>query len=135
MAAGNYSLPSDFAQPKQHIRTSQPFQFLPAHQLLLNAAQWREVSSDSIDDLLADEDPSQRLWPMPYIDGKRPYGNRSYYQIDMAELLGQPYTKNTQGQYILLPDKDQSLASLHQQTQAALQVLFMYGTLSTPIQG
>lgn len=77
---------------------------------------------DSIDDVLSDEDPSQLLWPMPYIDGKPPYGNRSYYQIDMAELLGQPFAKNAQGIYILSPDKDQALASLHQQTQAALQV-------------
>lgn len=135
LPAGNYSLPADFVQPRHHTRASQPFQFLPAHQSLLNAAQWREVSSDSIDDVLADEDPSQPLWPMPYIDGKRPYGNRSYYQIDMAELLGQPYAKNAQGQYILPPDKDQALASLHQQTQAALQVLLMYGSPGTSTQG
>ena len=135
LPAGSYSLPSGFVETQQRTSVSQPFQFLPAYQLLLNAAQWREVSSDSIDDVLNDEDPSQPLWPMPYIDGKRPYGNRSYYQIDMAELLGQPYAKNAQGKYILPPDKDQALASLHQQTQAALQVLFMYGTPGTPIQG
>ena len=127
LPAGNYSLPSSFAQPQQHTSASQPFQFLPAHQLLLNAAQWREVSSDSIDDVLNDEDPSQSLWPMPYIDGKRPYGNRSYYQIDMAELLGQPYAKDAQGRYILPPEKDEALKQLHLQTQAALQVLFMHG--------
>ena len=135
LPAGNYSLPSGFAQPRQRLLANQLFQFLPAHQSLLNAAQWREVSSDSIEDLLSDEDPNQPLWPMPYIDGKRPYGDRSYYQIDMAELLGQPYVKNAQGKYILSPNKDQALASLHQQTQAALQVLFMYGTPGTSIQG
>lgn len=114
--------------------SSPSFEFLAAHQLLLHAAQWREVRSDSIDEVLCDGHPNQPLWPMPYIDGKRPYGNRSYYQIDMAELLGKPYVKNAQGQYILPPDRDLTLARLHEQTQATLQVLFMYGTPGLAIQ-
>ena len=65
---------------------------------------------------------------MPYIDGKRPYGDRSYYQIDMAELLGQPYAKDARGRYILPAEKDETLKQLHLQTQEALQLLLMHGT-------
>lgn len=135
LPAGSYALPSGLAMAGRDASSSPSFEFLVAHQLLLHAAQWREVRSDSIDEVLSDEDPNQPLWPMPYIDGKRPYGNRSYYQIDMAELLGKPYARNAQGQYILPPDRDLALARLHEQTQSALQVLFMYGTPGIAIRG
>ncbi|RGE45029.1 hypothetical protein DZC30_11765 [Comamonas testosteroni] len=124
LAPGSYALPAGFDGKTQNEK----FEFRAEHLTLLQAALWREVDDSNVADVLADEDSSQPLWPMPYIDGKRPYGDRSYYQIDMAELLGQPYAKDAQGRYILPPEKDEALKQLHLQTQAALQVLFMYCT-------
>jgi len=37
-----------------------------------------------------DEFEGDNLNPTPGIDPKRPYGNRTYYQLDMAEILGVP---------------------------------------------
>lgn len=124
LAPGSYALPTGFDGKAQNEK----FEFRAEHLTLLQAALWRKVDDSNVADVLADEDSSQPLWPMPYIDGKRPYGDRSYYQIDMAELLGQPYAKDAQGRYILPPEKDEALKQLHLQTQAALQVLFMHGT-------
>lgn len=123
LAPGSYALPAGFDGKTQNDK----FEFRAEHLTLLQAALWREVDGSNVADVLADEDSRQPLWPMPYIDGKRPYGDRSYYQIDMAELLGQPYAKDAQGRYILPPEKDEALKQLHLQTQAALQVLFMHG--------
>jgi hypothetical protein len=122
LAPGSYRLPPDFS-PEAEL-----FEFRSEHLTLLHAALWREVSADDLPYALANEEHDQALWPMPYIDGKRPYGDRSYYQIDMAELLGQPYAKDAQGRYILRPEKDAALEQLHQQTRSALQVLLMHGT-------
>jgi hypothetical protein len=106
------------------------FDFRPEHLTLLHAALWREVGTDDLPYVLAEEEDGQAIWPLPYIDGKRPYGDRSYYQIDMADILGKPYARNAQGQYILPPQKDEALKQLHLQTQAALQILLMHGTPS-----
>ena len=67
---------------------------------------------------------------MPYIDGKRPYGDRSYYQIDIAEILGQPYAMNAKGRPILEASKDAKLAQLHRQSLAALQVFLMHADMA-----
>mgnify|MGYP000975245310 CR=1 FL=1 len=64
------------------------------HLTLLRAANWRTVDRHSIESVLREGD---RYWPMPYIDGKRPYGNSSHYQIDMARLLGEPYPIDAKG--------------------------------------
>lgn len=126
LAPGRYALPPDF--PGQAPDSS--FDFHPDHLTLLHAALWREVGIDELPDVLAEEEDGQAIWPLPYIDGKRPYGDRSYYQIDMADILGKPYARNAQGQYILPPQKDEALRQLHLQTQAALQILLMHGTPS-----
>ena len=128
LAPGSYPLPSGFSADTRQ----DTFNFRTEHLALLHAALWREVSADDLPDALANEDDDQPLWPMPYIDGKRPYGDRSYYQIDMAEILGQPYAKDAQGRYILPAEKDETLKQLHYQTHAALQILLMHGTVTKP---
>ncbi|MBN3833311.1 hypothetical protein [Burkholderia sp. Ac-20344] len=50
----------------------------------------------SIDDVLREGD----FWPMPYIDGKQPYGDRTGFQIDLAELLGEPDKRGVRGNLI-----------------------------------
>lgn len=126
LVPGRYTLPPDF--PGQASDSS--FDFRPEHLTLLHAALWREVGTDELPYVLANEEEGQATWPLPYIDGKRPYGDRSYYQIDMAEILGKPYARNAQGRYILPPQKDEALKQLHLQTQAALQIMLMHGTPS-----
>lgn len=126
LAPGRYALPPDFSDQAP----DSSFDFRPEHLTLLHAALWREVGTDDLPYVLAEEEDGQAIWPLPYIDGKRPYGDRSYYQIDMADILGKPYARNAQGQYILPPQKDEALKQLHLQTQAALQILLMHGTPS-----
>lgn len=46
------------------------------------------------------------LWNGPLMDGKRPYGTRSFYEADMAELLGHRVPKGADGE-IRLPDAEQ----------------------------
>jgi hypothetical protein len=67
---------------------------------------------------------------LPYIDGKRPYGDRSYYQIDMAEILGKPYARNAQGG-TLPPQKDEALKQLHANPSRTADLL-MHGTPRGP---
>ena len=126
LAPGRYALPPDFSGQAP----DSSFDFRPEHLTLLHAALWREVGTDDLPYVLAEEKDGQAIWPLPYIDGKRPYGDRSYYQIDMADILGKPYARNAQGQYILPPQKDEALKQLHLQTRAALQILLMHGTPS-----
>lgn len=129
---GRYALPADMPKLSAQHTASQSgeFDFQTEHQLLLKAAQWREVSSHNIDDVLDSETGDEQIWPMPYIDGKRPYGDRSYYQIDMAEILGQPYAMNAKGRPILEASKDAKLAQLHRQSLAALQVFLMHADIA-----
>lgn len=99
------------------------------HLALLRAANWREVDADSLQGLLADSTQAQPLWPMPFVDGKRPYGDRSYYTIDMAELLGEPFSMDAHGQWVIAPERDAALTQWHAQTLTALQLLFLYGEI------
>ncbi|RQT12135.1 hypothetical protein [Burkholderia contaminans] len=65
------------------------------------------------------------------IDGKRPYGDRTYFQIDMAELLGESYKRDVRGNLIEDAEKDARVERLHYETLAALQVFLMHAELTT----
>ncbi|WP_338638725.1 hypothetical protein [Burkholderia pyrrocinia] len=95
---------------------------------LANWINWRTVDEYSIDSVLKRGD----FWPLPYIDGKRPYGERTCYQFDMAELLGDPYQLDADGNLIEDAEKDARLERLHYETLAALQAFLMYAELTTP---
>lgn len=124
---GRYSVPEEmrkfFAFPESGVDAFGHFELRKEHIILLKAAQWCVVDSDTIGDVL---DGEQEGWPMPFVDGKRPYGDRSYYQIDMAEVLGEPYRVGRRGDTIADAAKDARLERLHTETLAALQVFLVH---------
>src|SRR5450830_201021 len=128
LAPGPYAVPAEmrawFATGACGVDDAGLFDLRAEHLVLLRAAQWRMVDSDCIDDVLAYGDAA---WPMPYIDGKRPYGDCSYYQLDMATLLGEPYALDERGHAIAAQDKDDRLEQLHVETLPSLQVLLTHG--------
>lgn len=128
LVPGPYPVPAElrewFATGACGVDDAGFFDLRAEHLVLLRAAQWRLVDSDCIDDVLAYGDGA---WPMPYIDGKRPYGDRSYYQIDIADLLGAPYCRDAAGDVLPEQDKDDRLEQLHIETLGALQVLLAHG--------
>lgn len=69
---------------------------------------------------------------MPYIDGERPYGDRTYFQFDMADLLGEPHKRDARGDLVKDGKKDARVERLHYETLAALQVFLMHAELTTP---
>ncbi|MFY2569240.1 hypothetical protein [Achromobacter ruhlandii] len=121
---GRYTLPPQrreaFDFPDSGVDAQGRFELRREHLTLLRAANWREAGPGELDAVLREGDA---FWPMPFIDGKRPYGDSSHYQIDMARLLGAPYPKGADGRAITDPAKDARLEKLHWQTAAALQVL------------
>jgi hypothetical protein len=68
---------------------------------------------------------SERLdsgeWPAPTMDPKRPYGDMSWFQRDMAAVLNlEVATEN--GEEVLTDDQEKELQHLHWQMLGALQV-------------
>lgn len=124
LAPGRYALPPQrreaFDFPDSGVDAQGRFELRREHLTLLRAANWREAGPGELDAVLREGDA---FWPMPFIDGKRPYGDSSYYQIDMARLLGKPYPVGADGRAITDPATDARLEKLHWQTAAALQVL------------
>jgi hypothetical protein len=61
------------------------FKFTHEHELLLKHANARWL----------------RYWQSPGINSKRPYGDRTYFQWDMADILNIPYDLDSKGMAIL----------------------------------
>ncbi|KAG8151063.1 hypothetical protein BFF94_024005 [Burkholderia catarinensis] len=130
LAPGRYTIPPAlrklFSFKESGVDASGHFEFRAVHFAVLRGANWTTVDANSIDDVLDEGD----FWPMPYIDGKRPYGDCTYYQFDMAELLGEPYKRDARGNLVKDAEKDARLERLHYETLAALQVFLMHAELN-----
>ena len=89
------------------------FQFKEAHRRLLDRAvlRWtdwpRYFGADHMN-------------PTPGIDPKRPYGDRTYFEIDMAEILGIPVKDEPSDPFT--PQQAKELVTLHHEMRQALQV-------------
>ncbi len=129
LSPGRYDVPAEMRQafdfPESGVDADGTFALREAHLTLLRAADWREAEGPALQAVLREGD---RFWPTPYIDGKRPYGSASFYQIDMARLLKEPYPLDAKGYAITEPAKDARLAQLHAETLAALQVFLRHST-------
>lgn len=127
LAPGRYAVPPQrreaFDFPDSGVDAQGRFELRREHLTLLRAANWREAGPGELAAVLREGDA---FWPMPFIDGKRPYGDSSYYQIDMARLLGKPYPVSADGRAITDPATDARLEKLHWQTAAALQVVLAH---------
>lgn len=129
LPAGRYDVPAEMREafdfPESGVDANGAFALREAHLTLLRAADWREAEGPALQAVLREGD---RFWPLPYIDGKRPYGSASFYQIDIAGLLGEPYPLDAKGHAITEPTKDARLGRLHGETLAALQVFLCHST-------
>ncbi|WP_254599303.1 hypothetical protein [Burkholderia lata] len=132
LAPGQYLIPEAlrdaFDYPESGVDASGRFEFRAEHLAILRGTIWRTLDDYSIDAVLEMDD----FWPLPYIDGKRPYGDCTYIQIDMAELLGEPYQFDAERNLIEDAEKDARLERLHYETRAALQIFLTHAELTTP---
>ena len=124
---GRHAVPAEMREafdfPESGVDAAGVFTLRKEHLILLRAAVWREADAAALRAVLREGD---RYWPMPYVDGKRPYGNAAYYQVDLAQLLGEPYPLDAKGYAVTDPAKDARLARLHYETLAALQVFLSH---------
>ncbi len=129
LAPGRYSIPTDmaadFSWPESGVEPDGHFDFTAEHATVLKLAYWTSVDASNIEEVLEEE---IEVWPMPYVDGKYPYGECGYYQIDIATALGEPYELDYSGHMIHDAAKDQRLEKLHYETLAALQVFLTHAT-------
>lgn len=107
------------------VRRDGAFQLQAEHITLLKGSCWTVVDQHNIGDVLE----MDTFWPMPYIDGKYPYGDRSYFQLDMADLLGEPYSIAPDEYTVEDDDKDERLERLHEELMPALQVFLAHATV------
>ncbi|WP_175971125.1 hypothetical protein [Burkholderia sp. BCC0322] len=132
LAPGQYMIPAElrdaFDYPESGVDASGRFEFRAEHLAILQGTIWRTLDDYSIDAVLEMDD----FWPLSYIDGKRPYGECTYFQIDMAELLGEPYQFDDVRNLIEDAEKDARLERLHYETRAALQIFLLHAELTTP---
>ncbi|WP_423380077.1 hypothetical protein [Burkholderia sp. LMG 32019] len=132
LSPGQYVIPEAlrkaFDFPESGVDPSGRFEFRAEHLAILRGTIWRTLDDYSIDAVLEEDD----FWPLSYIDGKRPYGECTYFQIDMAELLGEPYRFDAERDLIEDAEKDARLERLHYETLAALQVFLMHAELTAP---
>ncbi|WP_124456936.1 hypothetical protein [Burkholderia sp. Bp8992] len=91
LAPGRYTIPPAlrklFAFKGSGVDASGRFEFRAAHLAVLRGANWRTVDADAIDDVLSEGD----FWPMAYIDGKRPYGDRTYVSGKFSTPNGESF--------------------------------------------
>ena len=123
LAPGHYKTPEamheTFSDPRSGVDATGHFEIKQEHLTLLKALTWIDLSSQAAEEALHEK---EEVWPMPVTDGKRPYGPSSYYQFDMAKILGEPYLVDKNDEVVSDPDKDARFEKLHMSMLAALQV-------------
>jgi hypothetical protein len=78
------------------------------------------------DEWLLKEGGDPRTWPVMAVSDKRPYGERSYFELDMADALGIPQSGGEGGEP--LPEAVLAqLGALHHTTATALRVVVLHG--------
>ncbi len=60
------------------------------------------------------------------MDAKRPYGNYSYYYVDMANALGEPVPKDADGEPAFTSEQLSRYSELHRQMLFAVQTFWRY---------
>jgi hypothetical protein len=73
---------------------------------------------------------SQTNWRGPFIDGKRPYGNYTYYVAEMAKILSIPVPLNKDGRARLPAEMEAQLGALHHDMLFVLQAYLQHADLA-----
>lgn len=121
LAPGRYPLPAHmldaFTDPDWGVADDGTFVFDERHAVLLEDFNWRTEPLDG------------PYWPLPFVDGKWPYGDCAYFEIDMAAHLGLPGVVAADGKPHYDDAHDAALAALHGHMLAALQIFLGHATL------
>ena len=56
------------------------------------------------------------------VDAKRPYGDLTYFEADMAQVLGLPVGRNERNEFQLAPEVEEQMGQLHLEMEIAVQV-------------
>jgi hypothetical protein len=92
------------------------FRLTGEHLKLIKYLQFEWPDEDQATDRLNAGD-----WPAPTMDPKRPYGDMSYFEADMADILDLK-VETKDGENVLSEDQKKTLQHLHWQMLGALQV-------------
>jgi hypothetical protein len=114
-------------QAEAGFSTDGRFTLTDEHARLLKALtiEWPDRTGEVTDILAAGDLPSARG------DGKRPYGDRAYFEYDMLEALGRPVAFKPDGQLADIPDAEaERLSALHRQMLGALQVFVEHAEIA-----
>ncbi|WP_298357021.1 hypothetical protein [uncultured Litoreibacter sp.] len=92
---------------------------------LVRNLQWAWPDEDDMGDVLYKGE-----FAGPTVDPKRPYGDMSYYQLDIHRILGWPAEQTDEGGYVKLTDAQEARASdLHFKVMLAAQVVIEHGQM------
>lgn len=69
-------------------------------------------------------------WRTATMDCKRPYGDFTYYQADMARILGLPVTADAEGKATLRDADEERLSLLHNEMQWVVQAFIEHAELT-----
>lgn len=92
------------------------FRLTQEHLTMLKSLMFEWPHESDAEDLISDG-----RWPAPMLDPKRPYGDMSYFELDMAHILGLTF-KIENGEKVLTEAQEKPLQLLHWQMLGALQV-------------
>jgi hypothetical protein len=75
-----------------------------------------------------------RTWEglVELMDLKRPYGDMTYFYIDMAEALGEPVPRDDEGQAVFSPEAEQRYEKLHGEMLFAVQAFWAHASREAP---
>ena len=65
----------------------------------------------------------------PFVDCKRPYGDMTYFEIDMARILGVEFTRDDKGRPRFTKEQLARFDRLHHEMQRVLQVFVEHATV------
>ncbi len=71
------------------------------------------------------------FWPGPCIDPKRPYGDMTWYALDVARILDWPMDKDEEGHFRPSEAQETAARGLHLRTLGALYAMLEHGQVTT----
>lgn len=120
-----YKLPEHLGKPydKEHsVAADGSFTLKQEHLTLLRHIRWHFPPPDAAPELM-----NEGIYPFPLTESKRPYGDFTWFEYEMAEILGEPYPLTPGGHAVEDPEKNKRMEALHYGTLPALRALFLYG--------
>lgn len=124
--ADTYSSTTDLTAAEKGLAADGSFEFSDDHRALLKVLSVEWPNEHDIEDL-----NSEGAFPAPRGDGKRPYGDMSFYFLDMITALGLPRPERGPDDGIeLAPGLEARLRALHFQMLTALQVFVENATIA-----